>query len=104
MTCRSSRPEMFCKKGVLRNFAKFTGNGCARATFLMTLQAQVCNFIKQGTQAQVFACEVCEISKNAICTEQLWENASGLGLEDLTDFIIYSLHFTVPQSRPIKSI
>ena len=23
--CRSSRPEVFCKKGVLRNFAKFTG-------------------------------------------------------------------------------
>ena len=22
---RSSRPEMFCKKGVLKNFAKFTG-------------------------------------------------------------------------------
>ena len=22
---RSSRPEVFCKKGVLRNFAKFTG-------------------------------------------------------------------------------
>ena len=23
--CRYSRPEVFCKKGVLRNFAKFTG-------------------------------------------------------------------------------
>ena len=23
--CRSSRPEVFCKKAVLRNFAKFTG-------------------------------------------------------------------------------
>ena len=22
---RSSRPEVFCKKGVLRNFGKFTG-------------------------------------------------------------------------------
>ena len=26
---RSSRPEVFCKKGVLRNFAKFT---CARVS------------------------------------------------------------------------
>ena len=25
ITFRSSRPEVFCKKGVLRNFAKFTG-------------------------------------------------------------------------------
>ena len=24
---RSSRPEVFCKKGVLRNFSKFTGTG-----------------------------------------------------------------------------
>ena len=23
--CRSSRPEVFCKKGSLKNFAKFTG-------------------------------------------------------------------------------
>ena len=23
--CRSSRPEVFCKKGVLKNFGKFTG-------------------------------------------------------------------------------
>ena len=27
---RNSRPKVFCKKGVLRNFAKFTGNTCAR--------------------------------------------------------------------------
>ena len=26
---RSSRPEVFCKKGVLRNFARFTGNSKA---------------------------------------------------------------------------
>ena len=23
--CRSSRPELFCKKGSVKNFAKFTG-------------------------------------------------------------------------------
>ena len=25
MKLRSSRPEVFCKKGILRNFTKFTG-------------------------------------------------------------------------------
>ena len=30
---RSSRPELFCKKGVLRNFAKFIGKSCARVSF-----------------------------------------------------------------------
>ena len=36
---RSSRPEKFCKKGVLRNFAKFQENTCARVSFLIKLQA-----------------------------------------------------------------
>ena len=68
---------MFCKKGVLRNFAKFTGKyqrwslffikvaGCARASFLIKLQASTCNFIKNEILAQVFACGFCKISKNA---------------------------------------
>ena len=36
---KSSRPEVFCKKGVVRNFAKFTGKPCARVSFLMKSQA-----------------------------------------------------------------
>ena len=54
---RSSRPEVFCKKVVLRNFAKFTGKQlCQRP------QAYI--FIKKETLAQVFSCEFCKISKN----------------------------------------
>ena len=51
---RSSRPEMFCKKDVLRNFAKFTGKhpGLRPATSL-----------KKEAMAHVFSCEFCEISK-----------------------------------------
>ena len=30
---RSSRPEVFCKKSVLRNFAKFTGKHLCQRTF-----------------------------------------------------------------------
>ena len=48
---RSGRPEVFCKKGVLTNFVKFTGK-------------YLCNFIKKETLAQVFSCEFCEISMN----------------------------------------
>ena len=48
---RSSWLEVFCKKGVLRNFAKLTGK-------------QACSFIKKETLAQLFSCEFCEISKN----------------------------------------
>ena len=30
---RSSHPEVFCKKGVLRNFAKFTGKHLCQSLF-----------------------------------------------------------------------
>ena len=34
-------------------------------SFLINMQAQVCNFIKKETLTQVFSCVFCEISKNA---------------------------------------
>ena len=37
-TCRSSRPEVFCKKSVLRNFTKFTGKQLCQSLFLIKLQ------------------------------------------------------------------
>ena len=52
---RSSRPEVFFKKGVLENFA----------------EAEACNFIEKETLAQVFSYEFCEISKNTFFTEYL---------------------------------
>ena len=60
---RSSRPEVFCKKCVFRNFAKFAGNICARVSFLIKLQAETCSFIIKAALAQVLSCEFCEISK-----------------------------------------
>ena len=36
--CRSSRPEVFCKKGVLRNSTKFTGKHLCQSLFLIKLQ------------------------------------------------------------------
>ena len=62
--CRSSRPEVFCKKGVLRNFTKFTGKHLCQSLFFNKVAGQACNFIKKETLAQAFSCEFCEISKN----------------------------------------
>ena len=36
---RGSRPELFCKKSVLKNFVNSKENTCARVSFLMKLQA-----------------------------------------------------------------
>ena len=57
---RSHRPEVFCKKGALRNFTKFIGKHLCKSLFFN----KVCNFIKKEILAQVFSCEFCEISKS----------------------------------------
>ena len=61
---RSSRPEVFCKNGVLRDFAKFTGKNLRHFV--------PCNFIKKETLAQVFSCKLCEISKKTFFIEHFW--------------------------------
>ena len=59
-------PEVFYEKGVIRNFAKFTG------------KQHLCQslFFKKVTLVQVFSCEFFEISKNTSFTEHLWTTAS----------------------------
>ena len=65
---RSSHLEVFCKKGVLRNFAKFTGKNLCQSLFfnkVAGLRPQVRNFIKKETPVQVLFSEICKISKNS---------------------------------------
>ena len=69
---RSSRPEVFCKKGILKNFTQFTGKHLCQSLFLIQLQAEACNVIKIETLAQVFSCGFYEIFKNTYSIEHLW--------------------------------
>ena len=62
------------KKGVLRNFAKFTRKHLCQRLFFNKVAG---NFIKKESLAQVFSCEFCEISKNRFFTEHLGTAASG---------------------------
>ena len=64
---RSSRPDVFCKKGVLRNFTKFTGKHLCQSLYfnkVAGLRPEACNFIKIEALARVFSCEFGEFSKN----------------------------------------
>ena len=61
---RNSCPEVFCKKVLLEISQNPQENTCARVPFLIKMQAETCNFLKNETLAQVFFCEFCEISKN----------------------------------------
>ena len=60
-------PEMFCKKGVLKSLAIFTGEHLCRRLLLIKLQACV----RKETPTQVFSCEYCEIFKNTYFEEHL---------------------------------
>ena len=85
------------KKGVYRNFTKFTGKHLCQSLFFnkvatasvydiifrtyvlldFELTAKILvNFIKKETLAQVFSCKFCEISKNNFCAEHLLATAS----------------------------
>ena len=44
---RSSRPEVFCKKGVLRNFAKFTGRHLCQSLFLKNFFLDSIKYLKK---------------------------------------------------------
>ena len=65
--------EVFCKKGVPRNFAKFIEINCARDSFLIKK-----DFIKKESLSQVFSCEFCEISKKTFFTEHLRKTAAAI--------------------------
>ena len=66
---RSSHRICSVKKGILKNFANFTGTNMCWSFFLIKLQAPT----------QVFSCEICEIFKNTCFEEHLQTAASKMG-------------------------
>ena len=62
----SSHRTCFFKKGVLKNFTKFTWKHMCQSFYLnkAALRPEACNVIKKLTLAQAFSCKFCEISKN----------------------------------------
>ena len=96
ITIRSSHQRCFVKKGVFRNFAKFTGKHlCQNLFFNKVAGGGACNFIKQETLAQVFSYEFCEISKNTFFTEHAWVTAS---------LLFYVLHWLDRSKKVLRTL
>ena len=73
LNSRSSRPDVFYKKGALRNFAKFAGKYlCQSLFFNKVADLKACNFIKKENLAQVFSCEFSKFLRTPFLTEHLW--------------------------------
>ena len=69
-------PEVFYKKGALKNFAKFFGKHPCQSLFLNKVAGLSPATLLKKRLAQVFSCEFCEISKNTFFTEYVWATAS----------------------------
>ena len=68
---KSSRREVFCKKGFLENSQNSQENTCVRVSFSIKLQAKACKLIKKENFKQVFSCEFCKICRSIFLTEHL---------------------------------
>ena len=94
-TLRGSSQEMFCEKGVLRNFTNSQENTCARVSSLITFHAskftikiperrhwprsgifivnfEACNFIKKGLWHRCFPMNFAKFLRAPFLTEHLW--------------------------------
>ena len=67
---RSSRPEMSCKKSVLKNFGKFTGKHLCQSLFLVKCQAGLQLNQKRNSDTGV-SYEFCKIFKSSLFIEHL---------------------------------
>ena len=65
MFFRSSRPEMFCKKAVLRDFPKFTRKHLCQSLFITKVAGQGRQLYLKRDPGTGISCEFCEIWKNA---------------------------------------
>ena len=85
------------KKGILRNFVKFTGKHLCQSLFFNKV-AKACSLIKEDTLAQVLSYEFYEISKNIFFTEHFWATAS----VKLCRKLIFLMELLKPGSTPLK--
>ena len=75
---RGSRPGMFCKKGVLKNFTKCTRKDLCRSLFLIKLSLEL---YQKETPLEVISFELCKIFQSNFFTEQLRTTDSGRALD-----------------------
>ena len=81
---RSSHQRCSIMKGILRNFAKFTGKPLHHSLFLNKVADLNC--IMKETLAQVFSCEFCKYSKNTFFTEHLGTTVSKETLKSIENY------------------
>ena len=85
---RSSRPEVFCKKNVLKNFAIFAGKHLSWDLFLIKLQDFRPAALLKGNLTQVFSCKYCKIFKSTYFQEHLRTGAFKASVNNFPSIIL----------------
>ena len=71
-TYRSSRPEVFCKKGVLENFAKFTGKHLCHSLFFKVAGIRPATLLKKRLWHRRFLVNFAKFLGTPFIIEYLW--------------------------------
>ena len=81
MTCsRSSRPEVFCKKGFLKNFANFTEKHlCQSLLFNKVAGLRRATLLKKRPWHRSFPMNFAKFLRTPFHIEHLWTTASNAG-------------------------
>ena len=70
---RSSCPEVFCKKGVLRNFAKFTGKHLCQSLFFNKFAGlRSTTLLKKRLSHRCFPVNFAKFLRTPFLTKHLW--------------------------------
>ena len=69
---RSSRPEVFCKKGVLRNFAKFTGKHLFQSLFFNKVAGRPVTLLKKRLWHRCFPVNFTKFLRTPFFIDHLW--------------------------------
>ena len=73
VTVRSRRPEVFCKKGVLRNFPKFTGKHLCQSLFFNTVAGlRPSTLLKKRLWHRCFPVNFVKFLRTPFLTEHFW--------------------------------
>ena len=87
---RSSRPEMFCKKGILRNLTKFTGKHLCQSLFF-----RLVTLLKKRLWHSCFPVNFVKFLRTPFCIGHLWQLPGGrsypFGLLQLLLLLLFNL-------------
>ena len=90
-TDRSICVEVFCKKGVLRNFVKFTKKTPVLEFLLNKVAGKTLNFIKKGLQHRCFAMNFVKFFKNTYLVKSMRMATSGwINSLEISKWLLYT--------------